>query len=236
MREAALDLARGDIGKAVKAYQANGRVIGAELTDEAITSLIADWSRDYDPSKSTLILAYLRHDVRKLNEKARAKLVERGIIDHGYPFKTALGEKSFAAGDKIFFLKNDEIMRVKNGTIAAVTKALPHVLEVEVGERGRRRGRPRRITLMEDTYNRIDYGYATTVHKAQGTTVDKVRVLASPWLDRHLTCVAMSRHREELYIYYSRQSFAKCGGLEQVLARKNAKQATLDYEEGDIEA
>ncbi|WP_425349288.1 hypothetical protein, partial [Ensifer aridi] len=71
MREASLDLARGNIRKAVDAYTAQGRMIGLRLKDEAVDPLIADWSRDYDPTTTTLILAHLRRDVRMLNEMAR---------------------------------------------------------------------------------------------------------------------------------------------------------------------
>lgn len=37
--------------------------------------------------------------------------------------------------------------------------------------------------------------YAATTHKAQGMTVDRVQVLATPGMDRHGAYVAMSRHR-----------------------------------------
>ena len=37
--------------------------------------------RDYDPTTVTLILAHLRRDVRALNDMARAKLVERGLVE-----------------------------------------------------------------------------------------------------------------------------------------------------------
>src|SRR5690606_25781525 len=115
MRDASLDLARGNVGKAVDAYRANGRVFGSELKADAVLNLIADWSRDYDPAKSSLILAHLRRDVRVLNELARTKLIERGIIDEGTAFKTADGSRKFAAGDQIVFLKNESSLGVKNG-------------------------------------------------------------------------------------------------------------------------
>jgi hypothetical protein len=43
-------------------------MIGSELKAQAVESLIADWNRDYDPGKTSLILAHLRRDVRMLNE------------------------------------------------------------------------------------------------------------------------------------------------------------------------
>ncbi|MFX8373832.1 AAA family ATPase, partial [Acinetobacter baumannii] len=60
MRDASLDLARGRVGDALKTYEANGRLRSSTLKADAITALIADWDRDYDPAKSTLILAHLR--------------------------------------------------------------------------------------------------------------------------------------------------------------------------------
>ncbi|RUW96848.1 Dtr system oriT relaxase, partial [Mesorhizobium sp. M2A.F.Ca.ET.037.01.1.1] len=81
-------------------------------------------------------------------------------------------------------------------------------------------------------YRNLDHGYATTIHKAQGATVDRVKVLASLSLDRHLTYVAMTRHREDLTLYYGRRSFGIHGGLVKVLSRARPKETTLDYERG----
>ncbi len=83
MRDASLNLARGRVGKAIAAYESHGRISGAKLKTDAVQNLIADWDRDYDPAKSSLILAHLRRDVRMLNELARAKLVERGLVEEG---------------------------------------------------------------------------------------------------------------------------------------------------------
>jgi hypothetical protein len=55
-----------------------------------------------------------------------------------------------------------------------------------------------RLSVEQRFYNNVDHGYATTIHKSQGATVDRVKVLASLSLDRHLTYVAMTRHREDL--------------------------------------
>lgn len=230
MRDASLDLARGNVGKAVAAYQSNGKMIGSDLKADAVTNLIADWTRDYDPAKSTLILAHLRRDVRMLNELARAKLIERGIIEQGSPFKTADGNRHFAAGDQIVFLKNEGSIGVKNGMLGKVVDAAPGRIITIIGE-----GEHLRQVIVEQRfYSNVDHGYATTVHKSQGATVDRVKVLASLSLDRHLTYVAMTRHREDLGVYYGRRSFAKAGGLVEILSRRNSKETTLDYADGSI--
>ena len=226
MRDASLDLARGNVRKAVDAYTAQGRMIGLRLKDEAVDTLIADWSRDYDPTKTTLILAHLRRDVRMLNEMARTELVQRGILGEGFAFRTEDGHRNFAIGDQIVFLKNEGSLGVKNGMLGKVVEAAQNRMVAEIGEGEH----SRQVTVEQRFYSNLDHGYATTIHKSQGATVDRVKVLASLSLDRHLTYVAMTRHREDLRVYYGTRSFAFAGGLVKILSRRNAKETTLDYE------
>ncbi|QCL98436.1 Ti-type conjugative transfer relaxase TraA [Agrobacterium tumefaciens] len=230
MRKASRDLARGDVEKALTAYDANVRITGTRLKAEAVERLIGDWNHDYDQTKTTLILAHLRRDVRMLNVMAREKLVERGIVGEGHVFKTPDGIRQFEAGDQIVFLKNETSLGVKNGMIAHVIEAAPSRIVAVVGEGDQRR----QVIVEQRFYSNLDHGYATTIHKSQGATVDRVKVLASLSLDRHLTYVAMTRHREDLQLYYGRRSFAFNGGLAKVLSRKNAKETTLDYERGKL--
>ncbi|WP_085033696.1 Ti-type conjugative transfer relaxase TraA [Ensifer aridi] len=230
MRHASLDLARGNIEQGLLAYRTRGHVVGENLKSEAVESLISAWNHDYDPAKSMLMLAHLRRDVRMLNMMARAKLVERGIVGEGHVFRTADGTRQFDAGDQIVFLKNEGSLGVKNGMIGRVIEAAPNRVTVAVGEGDQRR----LVTVEQRFYNNLDHGYATTIHKSQGATVDRVKVLASLSLDRHLTYVAMTRHREDLQVYFGRRSFEMNGGLAKVLSRKNAKETTLDYERGTL--
>ncbi|MFK4259469.1 Ti-type conjugative transfer relaxase TraA, partial [Agrobacterium tumefaciens] len=230
MRRASIDLARGNIEKALAAYDANVRITGTRLKAGAVETLIADWNHDYDQTKTTLILAHLRRDVRMLNTMARGKLVERGIVGEGHVFRTADGERRFDVGDQIVFLKNETSLGVKNGMIAHVVEASPNRIVAMIGEDNQRR----QVTVEQRFYSNLDHGYATTIHKSQGATVDRVKVLASLSLDRHLTYVAMTRHREDLQVYYGTRSFSFNGGLAKVLSRKNAKETTLDYERGKL--
>ncbi len=165
-----------------------------------------------------------------LNTMARGKLVERGIVGEGHVFRTADGERRFDAGDQIVFLKNEGSLGVKNGMIGHVMEAAANRIVATVGEGDQRR----QVIVEQRFYNNLDHGYATTIHKSQGATVDRVKVLASLSLDRHLTYVAMTRHREDLQLYYGTRSFSFNGGLAKVLSRKNAKETTLDYERGQL--
>lgn len=228
MRAASLDLARGRIDAALITYAGKGKVIGEALKDDAVDKLIADWDRSYDPAKSTLILAHLRRDVRMLNIRAREKVVARGVVGEGHEFRTEDGIRKFDAGDQIVFLKNDSSLGVKNGMLARVIRAAPGQIVAVIGEGDLRR----QVTVDQRLYRNLDHGYATTIHKSQGATVDRVQVLASLSLDRHLTYVAMTRHREDVTLYYGKRSFAMAGGLTKILSRRDAKETTLDYTGG----
>lgn len=140
---------------------------------------------------------------------AREKLVERGIVGEGFAFRTEDGSRNFAAGDQIVFLKNEASLGVKNGMLARVVNASAGRIVTAIGE-----GDDRREVVVEQRfYANVDHGYATTVHKSQGATVDSVKVLASRTLDRHLTYVALTRHRDDAKLYVGLSEYTQRGGI-----------------------
>jgi len=209
MRKASTDLARGNIGTALESYDNAGMVRGEWTREETIRSLIEDWNSDYNPARTSLILAHMRRDVRELNELARGKLVERGLVEDGHSFRTEDGIRKFAAGDQIVFLRNEGTLGVKNGMLAKVVDASPGRIVARVGDGDDRR----EVTIEQHFYGNVDHGYATTVHKSQGATVNDVKVLASRSLDRHLTYVAMTRHRDDAQLYIALGDFTRTGGI-----------------------
>ncbi|MDD3443847.1 MAG: hypothetical protein PHS60_00435, partial [Zavarzinia sp.] len=56
-------------------------------------------------------------------------------------------------------------------------------------------------------------------------------VLASERMDRHLTYVAMTRHRDDAMLYAGRDEFKGVRDLRERLSRSGAKETTLDYAE-----
>jgi hypothetical protein len=65
----------------------------------------------------------------------------------------------------------------------------------------------RDVAISEDSYRNIDHGYAATIHKSQGATVDRTFVLATGMMDQHLTYVSMTRHRDGADLYAAREDF-----------------------------
>jgi len=77
------------------------------------------------------------------------------------------------------------------------------------------------------------HGYAATIHKAQGMTVDRAHVLASGLMDRHAAYVALTRHRDGVSLHYGRDEFRDGAALARVLGRERLKDISLDYQGPD---
>ncbi len=138
----------------------------------------------------------------------------------------ARGERSFADGDRVMFLQNERGLGVKNGTLGTIEQVSPQSLTVRTDD-----GRSVAFDLKD--YNRIDHGYAATIHKAQGMTVDRTHVLATPGMDAHSSYVALSRHRDGVELHYGRDDFAGEGRLVRTLSRDRAKDMASDYDRAD---
>jgi hypothetical protein len=87
----------------------------------------------------------------------------------------------------------------------------------------------RAVAFDHKVYGDLTHGYAATVHKAQGATLDRVHVLATPGLDRHGAYVALSRHRDHVELHYARTDFADRERLAARLSRNRSKDMARDY-------
>ncbi|AYV45090.1 Ti-type conjugative transfer relaxase TraA [Caulobacter flavus] len=223
-RQATRHLATGRTDQALAAYEAAGMVHGHDSKDAARGALIEGWAneRKADPTASRMMLAYTRDDVAALNALARERMKADGELGPGHGVKTTRGVRDFAAQDRVMFLRNERSLGVKNGTLGTVET-------VRQGAVGVRLDDGRHISVDLKTYNDLDHGYAATIHKSQGVTVDRTHVLASGHMDRHAAYVALSRHRDGMALHYSRQDFAERCDLVRTLGRDRPKEMALDY-------
>ena len=203
-REATQQLAKGATADALAAYAAHGATVHSNTRDDARSALVTLWAHDarYTPEASRLMLAYTRADVRQLNELAREVRRERGELGHAENIETERGMRQFAVGDRLYFLRTEKSLGVKNGSLGTVETLSGGVLQVRLDRTG--------ASVSVDTrfYRDLDHGYAATVYKTQGATVDRSYVLATPYFDRHSTYVALSRHREAATMFYAAEDFA----------------------------
>jgi Ti-type conjugative transfer relaxase TraA len=227
-RDATRDLATGRTGDAILAYDKNGMLHVAQTHEQARGDLIDRWDRDRQasPDRSRIILTHTIDEVRALNDAARMRMRDAGDLGHEVQVTVERGDRNFASGDRVMFLQNERGLAVKNGTFGTIEQVSPQSMTVRTDD-----GRSVAFDLRD--YNRIDHGYAATIHKAQGMTVDRTHVLATPGMDAHASYVALSRHRDGMALHYGRDDFANQIQLTRTLSRDRGKDMASDYEQID---
>jgi hypothetical protein len=227
-RQATRHLATGRTGEAVAVYAHRDMVHAADTREAARGELIERWDRDRqaDADASRIILTHTNAEVRELNDAARKRMHAGGELGEDVRVKTERGDRAFATGDRIMFLRNERSLEVKNGTLATIERVSEQNMAVRTDD-------GRSVAFDTKNYRDLDHGYAATIHKAQGMTVDRSHVLATPGMDRHGAYVAMSRHREGMAFHYGRDDFKNQDQLVRTLSRDRLKDMAQDYAKAD---
>ncbi|WP_242154156.1 Ti-type conjugative transfer relaxase TraA [Sphingomonas sp. BAUL-RG-20F-R05-02] len=223
-RDATRWLATGRTDEAIQAYRDHDMVRVNDTRDQARAVLVGKWDRQRqaEPDKSRIILTHTNAEVQSLNEEARERLRASGDLGRDVAVHADRGTRQFASGDRIMFLRNERNMGVKNGTLGTVEQVAPERMGVRLDD-------GRQVAFDVKDYAAVDHGYAATIHKSQGVTVDRTHVLATPGMDRHAAYVALSRHRDGVQLHYGRDDFATDAKLAAVLSRDRAKDMATDY-------
>ena len=223
-RDATRWLATGRTPDAIQAYRDQDMVRGADTRSQARAVLVGSWDRQRqaEPDKSRIILTHTNAEVQSLNEEARERLRASGDLGEDVGVQADRGTRQFASGDRIMFLRNERSMGVKNGTLGTVEQVAADRMGVRLDD-------GRQVAFEVKDYAAVDHGYAATIHKSQGVTVDRTHVLATPGMDRHAAYVALSRHRDGVQLHYGRDDFASDAKLAAVLSRDRAKDMAADY-------
>lgn len=211
---------------------------------EAKEELVKAWWSDRQDSlhESHLILAFTNKDDNSLNESARGLVRAAGEIkgadytiaaqridtdDFGEEVVT-FHDRTFAQGDRILFTRNDNGLKVSNGTLGTILEINRQKMTVVLDGADQRT-----VSFSPNLYPYLDNGWATTIHKAQGVTVDHVKMLASFEQYRNLSYVGMTRHRYTLQVFGSDLDFWRKEKVVDRLSRVQEKLSVFDYLDAD---
>src|SRR3546814_10932798 len=98
------------------------------------------WSERWDrerqaaPGDSRIILTHTNDEVRALNEAARERLRASGELGEDVAIRAERGERAFAAGDRIMFLRNERSLGVKNGSLGTVQNVMEARMAVALAD------------------------------------------------------------------------------------------------------
>jgi conjugative relaxase-like TrwC/TraI family protein len=198
-RETLHQLRAGNTERALFDYTEAGRVhIGHERVN-TMTDLVDAWwadSRIHGVDRVRM-LSGRRTDVDMLNQLARTRMESEGLLA-GPAFETRTGMR-FQAGDRIVVRTNWYAHAdLRNGQSGTITHVDP-----DAGQLTFRRDHDRVEVVLPRRYvdQSVDYGYAQTIHTAQGHTYDRVHLYVDQAMTAEHGYTGLSRATGETHIW-----------------------------------
>ena len=226
------DLSQGNIKSAVHLLQANDCISWQATKEEALSDLLKTWAFDSEKDGTRQILAQRNVDVDALNEGAREILRNQGKLgDLEITCMTQRGKMPFAEGDRVQFTKTDKNQGLENGRFGVIEHIDPEtkILTFKMDNQETKEVDP-------TTYDGLRHGYAATVYKAQGSTLDHVYVLHDNTTNQATNYVALTRQTKSLSLYVSREETPTETHLIRQMGRPEGKGTSLSFDtEKDIE-
>lgn len=198
-RAALAELRAGDPDRAVDAYLAHDRIHHAPTGADARALLVDEWMNARADGDDVLMVAARLADVDDLNARARRLLQDEGYLD---PDEFVVAGRPYARGDDVLALRNNYRLGLLNGTRGVIHSIDTNrqIIEVVADDAQRLA-----VPFEYAEAGHLTHGYATTIHKAQGATVDRCLVLAIDATARETAYTALSRgrHGNDLYVVAS---------------------------------
>ncbi|WP_189061558.1 MobF family relaxase [Longimycelium tulufanense] len=182
-------------------YADNNR-LRSGVRSAVLDQLYEDWRADQDSGRTSIMISDNNETVRQLSLRAQADRRAAGLVE----------AEGVELHDGTTASTGDIIVTRKNKRRLIVFRALDYVKNGDLWTVERRHNDGRlllrhlthggRITLPADYVRQhVELGYASTIHRSQGLTVDITRAHLSPSTTREAGLVALSRGIEANYGY-----------------------------------
>lgn len=186
-------------------YKDQGRVVAGE-SDVMVEQVFTAWREDTTAGKQSIMIASTNETVGKLNDLAQAHAMERGHVHPEHGSVRLHNEARAHVGDVVVTRQNARRLTVnrgqdfvKNGDLWRVSQVHDNgAMTVQHLEHGGKVTLPAAYAAQN-----VELGYAATIHRAQGATVDTAHALVDSSTDRAGAYVALTRGREENRLYVS---------------------------------
>ncbi|MEX6462818.1 MobF family relaxase [Dietzia cinnamea] len=200
--EATLALREGNTD-ALGLYARRGWIRGGHR-EQMLTDAVQAFLDDTKAGRKSLVIASNNSDVDSLNEVIRADRIAHGHVDDTRTTRLSRGD-TVGVGDTIIARENAKLYtsdskylgRVINGQLFTLTGIADDgslsVRDINTGNE----------MLVPASYasKSMHLGYATTIHRAQGATVDTTHAVVDTSVDRAGLYVAMTRGKKENRAY-----------------------------------
>jgi hypothetical protein len=168
------------------------------------------------------IFAYTNEEVRRLNDAIQAVEIERGRVRNVESFETKRGTLRIGEGDRIVYRSTDKARGIVNGLFATVQSIEGSKLVARTD-----RGRSITFDLLSDAT--VDLGYAGTIYRGQGKTLDEVYLLHTRhWRDA-ASYVGFTRARRSTRVFVSKDQARNLDQLAMQISRQSHRGTTLGF-------
>ena len=230
-RQAARDMSEGRVEEAVRAFARNKAITWTERQDEARAALVGRWKQDTEatPNASRFVFAYTNKDVDALNNELRQVRRERGELGPDHAMATKHGEALFAVGDRVQFTDNLKGARIYNGNAGTITGIEADTGVVRAKLDGASNGEGREVVWSASEFDGFRHGYAGTIYKGQGKTLDHTYLLHTHHWRQSSAYVALTRQRESAQIFAATETARDLGQLARQMTRGEVKSASVAW-------
>ena len=184
-------------------YLENDRVV-AGSADAMIEDVFRKYSADIQAGKKSLMITSTNETVTKLNDLAQAHAIEHGQVSTGAGAVALHNSSRAHVGDTIVTRQNARRLIVNSGQDFVKNGDLWRVTDLHDDGRitAQHTGHGGKVTLPAHYVEQsVELGYASTIHRAQGSTVDTAHALVDASTDRAGAYVALTRGRENNALY-----------------------------------
>jgi hypothetical protein len=236
---------KGSFAEALKTFDKAGGIHWTNRQSDALKAMAAKYTADLaaEPDKKRFMFAYTNKDVATLNAEARALHKARGDLGIEQTLFAKDGAAQFATGDRIQFTGTARDKRQKRagltngrvGTVASITFGKDRKARVTVALDVGRNDKPQKVTFTVGDnerggeFNAFKHGYAGTIYRGQGRTLDQTYVAHTAQWRASAAYVALTRHREQVHIFAARETVKDLDMMAKGLARTDNKRAATAY-------
>ena len=184
-------------------YKDNNRIVAGDA-DAMVEDVFRKYSADVTAGKQSIMIASTNETVTRLNDLAQAHAIEHGQVSTGAGAVVLHNSSRAHVGDTIVTRQNARRLIVnsgqdfvKNGDLWRVTGLHDdgRITAQHIQHGGK-------VTLPAHYVEQsVELGYAATIHRAQGSTVDTAHALVDAATDRAGAYVALTRGRENNALY-----------------------------------
>ena len=230
-RQAARDLAEGRVAEAVGAFAREGAITWTDTQDQARERLVARWTADTaaDPGSTRFVFAYTNKDVDALNASLRAVRRERGELGQDVRLATKHGESDFAVGDRVQFTDTLRAAKIYNGNAGTITGIDASTGVVRATLDGPAGASGREVVWSASEFEGFRHGYAGTIYKGQGKTLDHTYLYHSHHWRQASSYVALTRQRESAHIFAATETARDVQQLARQMSRGEVRSASVAW-------